>query len=274
MSDETNPLLARLRLPGETFQLPSQGLFYTNGELDDSVSNGEVEIYPMTTIDEIVFSTPDKLLSGKAVVEVFERCIPQIKKPMELLTKDVDFLLICLRLVTFGQTMEVSYDHYCEESKAHTYKIDLQKLVKTTKKLDPTSINKEYNVTLPNGQNVIIQPMKYGAVLKLYDLTALQKTDEAMTQEDAEKMVIIMLSSVIGSVDGISDPVMIEGWLKALNLGWKKQLEQSINGISSWGVDFTVKQKCKDCGEEIILPITANPVSFFFQPSKTEPLKK
>ena len=39
-----NPLLASLRIPGETFRLPSHGLFYTDGELDDSVVNGEVEV--------------------------------------------------------------------------------------------------------------------------------------------------------------------------------------------------------------------------------------
>ena len=88
----SNPLLERIRIPGETFTLPSQGIFYKNGELDDDSKNGEVYIYPMVTYDEIVLKTPDKLFSGEAITEVFQRCVPQIKKPMELLAKDVDFI--------------------------------------------------------------------------------------------------------------------------------------------------------------------------------------
>lgn len=266
MSDnQTNPLISKLRIPGETFQLPSQGLFYTNGELSEDVHNGEVEIFPMTTIDEIVFSTPDKLLSGKAVAEVFSRCIPQILKPMELLTKDIDFLLICLRLVTFGPTMEVTYEHTCDDAKEHVYKIDLQKLVRSAKKMDPTVINQEYTTVLSNGQKVIIQPMKYGRMLNIYDITATQKTDDQLTVEDTELLVVTMLSSVIGSVDGIDDPKLIEDWIKAINLGMKKQLEKAISELSEWGINFVVTNSCQDCKEEIQLPITANPVSFFFR---------
>ena len=39
-----NPLLQKIRLPGRIFQLPSRGLFYKNGELDESVKNGEIHV--------------------------------------------------------------------------------------------------------------------------------------------------------------------------------------------------------------------------------------
>jgi hypothetical protein len=32
--NDINPLLTQGRIPGETFQLPSAGIFYTNGELE------------------------------------------------------------------------------------------------------------------------------------------------------------------------------------------------------------------------------------------------
>lgn len=265
MSDQINPLLAKLRIPGETFQIPSQGVFYINGELDSSVVNGELEIFPMTTIDEIIFSTPDKLLSGKAVVEVFSRCIPQILQPLELLTKDIDFLLICLRLVTFGPTMEVTYQHTCENALEHKYKVDLQKLVRSAIKIDPTSISQTYNVLLSNGQQVILQPIKYRRLLRIYDILATQKTTEDLSVEDKELNVIIMLSCVIQSVDNVSDQVLIEEWLRKLGLNIKQEIQKVINEMSDWGIDFVVTPECEDCGETIVLPIAANPVSFFFQ---------
>ena len=37
MSETNNPLLAKVHFPGETFQLPSKGVLYDDGELLDEV---------------------------------------------------------------------------------------------------------------------------------------------------------------------------------------------------------------------------------------------
>ena len=80
-----NPLLQRVRMPGQRFTLPSGGLFYNNGELDPSCVNGELEVQPMTMVDDLVLKTPDKILNGDGMVEVIQRCVPQVLKPWELL---------------------------------------------------------------------------------------------------------------------------------------------------------------------------------------------
>lgn len=257
-----NPLLERLRIPGETFRLPSQGIFYDNGELDESVKNGEVEVHPMTAIDEIVLSTPDKLLSGKAIAEIFSNCIPQVLKPMELLAKDVDFLLVCLRNVSFGQHMEVSYQHSCDNAKDQSYMIDMQRMIRETKTIDPTTFHSEWTTTLKNGQVVTLKPLTYGNVIELYQTVALSKTDN-ITNDEAEMLVINTLASVIKKVDGIDDKDMIREWVTHLPLGWKRSLEQTAQQVSQWGIDFTTTQKCKDCGEVMQIQVSANPVSFF-----------
>ena len=48
-----NPLLAKVKLPGRVFQLPSRGLFYQTGVLSDSVRNGEIQIKPMSALVEL-----------------------------------------------------------------------------------------------------------------------------------------------------------------------------------------------------------------------------
>lgn len=260
----TNPLLSKIQLPGETFQLPSQGIFYVNGELDELVKNGEVEVFAMTTIDEIIFQTPDKLLSGKAIVDVFQRCIPQVVNPMKLLAKDVDFLLVCLRLATFGPTMDVKFTHTCNDAKPHHYDISIQDIIKSTNKFDPTLLNTQYHLSLPNGQQILINPMIYEDVLKMYDIEATKKTETA-TEEQLEELLIDMMCGIIKSVDDITDSAMIREWLKKLNLGWKRLIEQKIEKISDWGVNYETHHQCKDCGEQLSIRITANPVDFFFQ---------
>jgi hypothetical protein len=259
-----NPLMAALRIPGESFRLPSQGLFYSDddGIFDESVKNGEVEVYPMTTIDEIIISTPDKLLSGKAIVEVFQHCIPQILKPDKLLAKDVDFLMVCLRMVSFGPTMEVVYTHDCKDAKQHTYVVDLQSIIRQAKTIDPTTIATEYSTTLSNGQVVTLQPMTFGDVIDLYQTTSLPKSSDD-NPEETVKMLAKTLTGVIKDVNGVTDKSQIMEWVAGISLGHKKQIQETAHMLSNWGVDMISMQECKDCHEETELRVSANPVSFF-----------
>lgn len=257
-----NPLLDRLRMPGSTFRLPSQGLFYADGELADGVKNGEVEVYPMTAMEEIILNTPDKLLSGKAITEVFGRCIPQILKPGDLLAKDVDYLMVSLRQVSFGNDMEIVYTHTCEHAKMQTYKVDLQKMLNRAKQVDPTMINQEYTHTCQNGQVVTLKPLTYGNLIELYQTTAINKSDD-ISQDEAEALVINTLASVIRKVDDVTDKANIREWVTKIPLGWKKDIEKAAQSVTTWGIDFITTQRCKDCKATIDITVTANPVSFF-----------
>lgn len=262
--DTTNPLLAKLRIPGETFRLPSQGVFYTNGELSDDVKNGEVEVYPMTAQDEIILNTPDKLLSGKAILEIFSRCIPQVLKPHDLLGKDVDFLMVCLRMVTFGQTMDVTFQHNCENAREHTYAVDLLQMIREARSIDPTTVFQSATVTLDNGQVVKIKPMTYGQVLTLLQAASLNQQDQlTITEKEAEQMILAPLAALISSVDGVTDAAFIYEWLKKLPRKWKIEISNAAGKLNEWGVDVSSDQVCQDCKEQIRLTVSTNPVSFF-----------
>lgn len=262
MSEQQNPLLARLRIPGETFRMPSQGVFYTNGELAEGVKNGEVEVHPLTAHDEVILNTPDKLLSGKAVAEIFRNCIPQILRPMDMLAKDVDFLMVCLRMVTFGQHMEVSYRHTCDKALFHTYNVDMQRMIRESKSVDPTTIAAEHQLELPNGQQVLLRPLSYGKVLELHQTTMTMKMDE-LTEVEAEALIINTIAGVVEQVDGVTDQVFIREWVMSLPLGWKRLIEQAAQNISEWGVDISSKHVCEDCKQSMEVMISINPVSFF-----------
>jgi len=260
MSDHSNPLLQRLQIPGETFRLPSQGLFYTNGELTDDVADGEVHVYPMTAFDEILFKTPDMLLSGKAVDEVFKRCIPQIVKPRELLSKDVDYLITCLRVITYGPDITLTFTHNCAEAREHEYKTSLQTILRQAKSIDPTTITSVYTNTLANGQTVRLKPTTFQTILELNQNLGQQDEDALASMQNS---MIKVLVDMIESVDGIQDKRLIDEWVRALPAGWVRTLSDSIDRVSDWGVEFKASAVCKDCGAEIEMPFSANPVSFF-----------
>lgn len=257
---QENPLLTRVELPGSTFQLPSRGLFYNNGELRDDVEMGEVHVHPMSAYDEILMKTPDCLFSGEAVHKVFKRCIPQVLKPTELLAKDVDFLLVCLRLVTFGNEMEVKYKHDCENAKTHSYMIDISNFINTAKRLDPTKIGSIYTVEMPNGQVVKLHPSRFKDTIKMYqDVNPNRET----TPEDELELTVFIIKSIIHSVDGIEDDKLIEEWIKQIPAGWLGMLTDTIEKTSDFGPNFTFQTKCKDCGETIDIQSPINPISFF-----------
>lgn len=265
MSDEipmkNNPLLERIRLPGETFRLPSLALFYKNGELDASVVEGEVHVFPMTTIDEIILKTPDRLLNGHAIYEVFSRCIPQIKNAGQLLSKDVDYLLACLRLVTYGPEMEVTYVHSCENAKEHSYSIQIRPLLQKAKSIDPTTMGSSFKHVLPNGQVVLFRPPLFESVIKLSQAVDFAPADIA--PEEYGKLILQTLASMVESVDDITDPDLILEWLFGLSSGWVRKISDAVNAVSDWGVNFKYELTCKDCGGKIHTEISTNPLTFF-----------
>jgi hypothetical protein len=262
MTDQPkNPLLARLQLPGETFRLPSQGLFYADGELRDDVVDGEVHVFPMTAYDEILFKTPDMLLSGRAITEVFGRCIPQVINPNGLLSKDVDFLITALRVITYGPEITLTYTHTCDGAEQHEYKASLHSILQTAKAIDPTTIADIFTITLDNGQVVKMRPTTYSTILKLNQ--NLGRNDVDYSIEEIQTQVMQVLVDMIHSVDGYTDSDMIAEWAAKLPAGWVRRMSESVDKMADWGVEFKSNQLCRDCGAEIIMPFSANPVSFF-----------
>lgn len=258
-----NPLLARIQLPGETFKLPSCGVFYKNGELHPSVTDAEVHVHPMTVIDEITIKTPDMLFSGRAVEEVFGRCIPQVLKPTELLAKDVDFLMLCLRKVSYGNTLELASTHFdCEkvdEPKSQNYMIDINVFIQNTKRIDPTSVAKDYTVSFDNDQVIKMQPVRFSDFINLMQV----QEDVNMAPEKQVDILVKALARVILSVDEITDPGMIGEWLRMIKPAYLNKLNDQLEASVNWGPDFKYKIECKDCGEaqEVVAPL--NPLAFF-----------
>lgn len=261
-----NPLLAHsVRIPGETFQIPSGGLFYEDGEISEDVVNGEVHVYPMTAYDEILIKTPDMLFSGKAIEQIFARCIPQIKKPLRLLARDVDFLLICLRSVSFGSNVTVIHTHNCENAKEHKYNVSIDNFIQRVRRLDPAKVMSEYVCDMSDGKRVFISPMRYDAVIDM--MTAIDPAKD-LTPEELHDMSTKQLASLISKVeipgsDDVRNQEYITEWLKSLPLPEIRKISNTIDRLTEWGADTEFTEKCKDCGEDIKIVTPLNPMNFF-----------
>jgi hypothetical protein len=95
------------RQPKLFIDLPSKGKWYTEESLQDN-QFVSVPVYGMNAMDEILFKTPDALFTGRATAEVIHSCIPTILDPWQLVGYDIDFILISLRIATYGNDMPVT----------------------------------------------------------------------------------------------------------------------------------------------------------------------
>lgn len=259
MSDTTNPLLAGIKLPGRTFQLPSRGALYRD-ELDASCKQGEIHVHPMTALTEINLKNPDLLFNGKALNAVVQECIPSIKKPLELFGRDVDAVLFFLRLVTYGSEYRIEVKHDCAEAKNHSYVVNLEEIMQSMKQLDPTLIEGKRLVKLTTGQTVYTRPMRFTDIIELFHRSEGKKE---LNADDIKELAITNLMCMIEKVDEVTDPKFIEQWIRTLTTPQVNRITEAANELNDWGPDQIVTLKCKDCQQPMKVELPLNPVSFF-----------
>lgn len=257
MENAHNQLLAKLKLPGRTFQLPSRGALYHDGEVVGT--EGEVHVHAMSALTEITLKNPDLLFNGKALEEVCAECVPEIKKPSQLFGRDIDALMFFLRIVTYGPTFEMTVKHTCKDAKDHSYSVDLEKLLQQMKFLDPVEAA-NFSVTLSNGQVVKLHPVRFEHMIKLFQLNA---NKPEMGMEDIKANIVFNLTNLIESVDGVTDTTQIEQWVRQITTPMQSKITSIIDRMNDWGPPRDVSLKCKDCGEEMNVELPLNPISFF-----------
>lgn len=93
-----------MRQPKIYIRLPSNGEYWPPDSLEIT-ETGEYPIYSMTARDEILLKVPDAVLSGQAVVDVIQNCVPNIKNAWHVPSIDIDAILIAIRIATYGEKM-------------------------------------------------------------------------------------------------------------------------------------------------------------------------
>jgi hypothetical protein len=95
------------RQPKLFIDLPSKGKWYDENVLDNN-QYVQIPVYGMNAMDEIMFKTPDALFSGEATARVINSCIPTILDPWKLVGYDIDYILIALRIATYGDALPLT----------------------------------------------------------------------------------------------------------------------------------------------------------------------
>jgi len=258
-ASQVNPLLAKIKLPGRIFKLPSGGHLYKNGELAPECTNGEVHVRPMSALSEIKMKSPDMLFSGKAIEETIIECIPEIKKPFELFGRDIDAILCFLRVVTYGPKFVIESTHNCKEAKSHTYELDVDKIISNIEWLDPTIVDSMYTTMMENGQSVRLEPMRFKHIIE-----AVQRGQKDVEKsEDIQKLLISNILNMVSSVDGIEDKKMISEWLKQVPTSFISRITEAMTLANRWGPVLESEVRCLDCMDPFVIEVPINPLTFF-----------
>jgi hypothetical protein len=271
-----NPLANWYRQPKIYVKLPSKGKFYKKGALDIS-ANEEYPVYAMTAKDELMFKTPDALLSGQSTVEVIKSCIPAITDPWSMPSIDLDFCLIAIRVATYGESMEVGTD--CPHCKAsNSYDINLLEWMQLfnnftfvdTIEIDPLTVHiRPYNYKEITKTSIkTLEQQRLFAVINDEQISDEEKLDRfGKSFVKITELTVDIIADCITQIEtpnGASiDKTQIKEFINNCSKDVFEKIQQHITSLKEQ-IELKAKDvKCGECEKEFSLPVTMDQSNFF-----------
>jgi hypothetical protein len=280
MSNQSmNPLAKYFRQPAIHLSLPSLGKFWPIGSLEMNMSN-QIEVYPMTTRDEITIRTPDALLNGSSMVSLFQSCCPQIKDAWKMPGCDVDAILIAIRIASYGQNMDI--DTICtnpECKNENKHELDLTVILDSIK-------SPNYNKTVDvSNIKIKLKPITYfdnnksRMLVFEQDRAIAAATDQSMPDEEKlqifqkhlDKMIEINAELMVAATEYIETPDQqkvdnVEFITEFYNNCDRKIISEIRNRIDEYAKSMTLpkpKIKCDACDTEYTVEVGFDYANFF-----------
>lgn len=281
---QQNPLSSFMRQPKIYIQLPSKGEFWPEGSLE-ATETGEFPVYSMTAKDELMLKIPDAVMSGQAVVDVIQHCVPNIKNAWNIPSIDLDVILIAIRIATYGEKM-VSPITLGEDLEME-YTVDLRTL------MDSLMYQISWNPIVPINSDltVFVRPMTYKQIsesalktfetqkiLQIANSDGMNENDKiAAFKESFNKLTEVTIGIVeksiyrIDSSNGSTEnPKHIKEFIEnadkdIFNIvqGHIETLREN-NSIKAITVEVTEEMKARGVsGETVEVPLVFDPATFF-----------
>ena len=277
MTQNTNPLADFYRNAKLYVALPSGTEYYTP-DIVEMPEVGELPVYPMTAKDDLLTKNPDALLNGDAVIKLVKSCVPDVKKPAELLAPDMEALLIAIRHASSKEKyMEVNRNcPECEEP--NRFDLDLSVVL-----LNCTEVEPFKKVELSNGLIATIPPTNYlhtvqGAKAIIEQNREFRNIDTENSDaqlkalgEAMEKLSTMNYQVILESInsieipggDVVTDTVQISEFLENVEKEIGMELNAAVSEVNNGGVEKEVEMQCSECSHVYKTPVNYDPVGFF-----------
>jgi hypothetical protein len=288
MTNNTNPLAQFYRQEKLFVALPSGGNFY-GSEVVELNSDNEVGVKPMTAADEVMFRDPDALLNGEAIKKVITSCVPAVKNVDNLLSADIDTLMVAIRHVSYGDKLDVIGS--CPNCKTdQNLSLDIGNTLSSVDKLDS-----EYTVELDSGLIASVRPYTHREsltsvkatfeqtnIIKSIDnpsFTEEQKL-EKMSQgiEVLSKLNFKMIAQAISKIqlpDGeteVTNTEQIHEFIGNIGRDQANRIQKKLDEINKIGIKSDYETVCpnEECKTKYTIPLDFNPATFFTESSQTQ----
>ena len=273
----SNPLQKYFRQPSIYVKLPSEGKYYPKDSIDIP-SNGEIPIFPMTAMDEIITRTPDALFNGSAVAQLFQSCVPNIKDPWVIPQVDIDMLFTAIRIASYGHEMEMTVScQHCNE--AQDYALDLRNVIDQygspdfSKKLTVGELEiffrpLNYHKISESAQKQFEQQKRIQLTSEAENVTDEQKLkamSEALTEVTKMTMSTMNESVQSVSIDGqiVEDRQQINEFMQNIDRKLFKKIQDHLTSIRGQSVMKPLQITCKECNKGFEQPFTLDMSNFF-----------
>jgi T4 bacteriophage base plate protein len=278
----SNPLKQYFRQARAYVKLPTLGKWYTKEDVYIT-DDGEVGVYALTALDDIMLNTPDAMLNGRALEQVITNCCPDIKNVKKFMLPDLEVLYVGIK--SASNNGRADYDRKCPKCEhENTFELNCQMLLDTCSYIDPND-----TILVFDGQlEVHIKPYTFEMrqlflkrefeeerALRAIDnseqeLDELQKADIlgqsvsrlseitfALVSQSIEKIVILKDNTVVSDLQHINE------WLTGITKVQADMVIEAVNKLNATGVQKTLPVQCQECGEEWEDQLTFDPSSFF-----------
>jgi len=279
-----NPLTMFMRQPKIYVRLPSNGAYWPNASLTKT-ENGEYPVYSMTAKDELILKVPDALMNGQAVVDVIQNCIPNIKNAWDCPSMDIDFILVAIRLATYGEYMTTPVK--VPNGEEFEYNIDLRTVMDQLL----TSVSWESAVTISPDLTVFVKPTSYrnmtSTAMETFETQKILQlvNDDKLSDEEKidlfkvsfDKLSIVTLGNIENSIDRIESSQgatdnrdHIKEFVANIDKEIFDKIENHIQNLNQQNaikpVKVTVTEEMQSLGitgETLEIPLTFDASTFF-----------
>lgn len=283
MSDN-NPLKKYFRQPSIFMKLPTNGKWYTPNDIE-LTETGEIPVFGLTALDEVMLNTPDAMLNGTSLEKVIRNCAPNIKNVKKLMLPDLEALFVAIRVATNGTKFE--FDRKCPKcNHENNFEADCQNL------LDTMTIIEESDTVVDIDDTLLVHVKPYSLELrqtfiqKEFDEERMlriideQNTDSTEIEkakilaDGIERLSKATFELAAKSIERIyikdqnqfvSDLEFINEWLLGISKNQADSVINAINGLNELGINKKTKAQCESCGHSWDEKLSFDLTSFFKQ---------
>jgi len=277
-----NPLKQYFRQPNVYVKLPTQGRWY-NDQTVSFNSEGEVAVYPLSALDDILLNTPDAMLNGQALEKVVKNCVPDVHNIKKLLIPDLEAIFVGIKSATNNGKAE--YSKECPGCKfENTYDLNCNSLLSQITFVDANDCVLNFNSEL----EIHIRPYDFSMrqlfIKKEFDEERLLRNIDDKNKdldelskarilgESVDRLSSMTFQMVSNSIEKIillkenmevTDREHINEWLISISKTEADTVIEGVNKLNNCGVSKELPVTCSNCSVQWTETLSFDPSSFF-----------